>query len=452
MLGRLSARSLRVVMVSVVLSVGAGCVGPQLQRQFQQDYQCQETPRVSSLGGGRYEVKGCTTTAVYDCSGGPCMADGSDDLLEDDSPAPAVLVVREEPAPSPAAERVKLKDGTAFVNLSLRLDAETLLVLRAAPAKFGELVQLSLRRVNSSKDFQACELDWMINGQRLEAPKVKVTAEPPNSTLRGNVAPSAVRELGMVQQFALKACDDRWTLKPQQLLEVRRFVELYEEELAWKGEAHAEGTGGLVAPAGGWPKWEHLGQAPGESTGETLSGAQLFKLLSPSVFQLEVQGKDGVSQGSAVAVTPTDLLTNCHVLEGARRIIVKKGADEFIGKITRAHAESDRCVISVKGQALVPIKGVRSPKGLAVGEPLYTLGSPSGLELTLGDGILSGLRTIREHSFLQTTAPISPGSSGGGLFDAKGNLVGITTLVLVGRERLNQSLNFAIPADSFFEP
>src|SRR5262245_24697219 len=105
MLGRLSARSLRAVMASVVLSVavGAGCVGPQLQRQFQQDYQCQETPRVSSLGGGRYEVKGCTTTAVYDCSGGPCMADGSEDVLDDEPPA--VLVVREEPAPGPAAER-----------------------------------------------------------------------------------------------------------------------------------------------------------------------------------------------------------------------------------------------------------------------------------------------------------------------------------------------------------
>jgi S1-C subfamily serine protease len=51
---------------------------------------------------------------------------------------------------------------------------------------------------------------------------------------------------------------------------------------------------------------------------------------------------------------------------------------------------------------------------------------------------------------VQTTAPISPGSSGGGLFDAQGNLVGITTLVLTGRERLNQCLNLAIPADAYF--
>jgi len=56
------------------------------------------------------------------------------------------------------------------------------------------------------------------------------------------------------------------------------------------------------------------------------------------------------------------------------------------------------------------------------------------------------------HTYVQTTAPISPGSSGGGLFDARGNLIGVTTLALVGRERLNQALNFAIPADTYFKP
>ena len=53
---------------------------------------------------------------------------------------------------------------------------------------------------------------------------------------------------------------------------------------------------------------------------------------------------------------------------------------------------------------------------------------------------------------LDCTAPISPDSSGGGLFDVRGNLVGITTLVLAGRERLNQSLDFAIPAEAFWQP
>jgi S1-C subfamily serine protease len=88
---------------------------------------------------------------------------------------------------------------------------------------------------------------------------------------------------------------------------------------------------------------------------------------------------------------------------------------------------------------------------LEVGEKVYTLGSPVGLELTLSDGLVSGRRDEAGFQLVQTTAPISPGSSGGGLFDARGNLIGVTTLVLTGRERLNQALNFAIPADAFWQ-
>ena len=94
---------------------------------------------------------------------------------------------------------------------------------------------------------------------------------------------------------------------------------------------------------------------------------------------------------------------------------------------------------------------MRSFDSLEVGEPVYTLGSPVGLELTLANGLISGRREEDGRHFVQTTAPISPGSSGGGLFDARGNLVGVTTLVLAGRERLNQALNFALPADDFWQ-
>jgi S1-C subfamily serine protease len=83
---------------------------------------------------------------------------------------------------------------------------------------------------------------------------------------------------------------------------------------------------------------------------------------------------------------------------------------------------------------------------------VYTVGAPSGLELTLANGIVSGLRTRDHRRLIQTTAPISPGSSGGGLFDAHGNVVGITTMVLADSGRLNQALNFAIPADEFWKP
>ena len=79
---------------------------------------------------------------------------------------------------------------------------------------------------------------------------------------------------------------------------------------------------------------------------------------------------------------------------------------------------------------------------LKVGEAVYAVGAPRGLELSLSDGIVSQLRG-GPPPFIQTTAAISPGSSGGGLFDAEGRLVGFTTLYI----KSGQSLNFAMPVE-----
>lgn len=140
------------------------------------------------------------------------------------------------------------------------------------------------------------------------------------------------------------------------------------------------------------------------------------------------------------------------MVEGAIKLVLQQEKQEWPASVVRADPATDRCIITAAGQSFVPVAGVRNYDSLEVGELLYTLGAPVGLELTLASGILSGLRQEDGRPFVQTTAPISPGSSGGGLFDARGNLVGATTLVLAGRERLNQALNFAIPADSFWQP
>lgn len=77
---------------------------------------------------------------------------------------------------------------------------------------------------------------------------------------------------------------------------------------------------------------------------------------------------------------------------------------------------------------------------------VFTVGAPRGLEQTLGDGLISGLRSGASVRLIQTSSPISPGSSGGGLFDSAGNLLGITTFML----RESQALNFAISAEDFW--
>jgi hypothetical protein len=91
----------------------------------------------------------------------------------------------------------------------------------------------------------------------------------------------------------------------------------------------------------------------------------------------------------------------------------------------------------------LPSVRIASSQWLEVGDPVYAIGAPQGLELTLSDGLISGIRESKGTEYIQTTAPISKGSSGGGLFDAQGRLVGITTMFL----KEGQSLNFAVPAE-----
>jgi S1-C subfamily serine protease len=107
--------------------------------------------------------------------------------------------------------------------------------------------------------------------------------------------------------------------------------------------------------------------------------------------------------------------------------------------------ETDRCILYVENVMLEPVQGFRKYQDLKIGETVYSVGSPQGLENTLGIGIVSGKRNLDKVQLIQTTAQISQGSSGGGLFDHFGNLVGITTF----RVKESEGLNFAIAIDNF---
>jgi hypothetical protein len=118
---------------------------------------------------------------------------------------------------------------------------------------------------------------------------------------------------------------------------------------------------------------------------------------------------------------------------------------------------SDLCLLFIVTQdiqPLHPITRTRSANTLQTGEQVFTIGAPKGLALTLSEGIVSrlemapmseqevgGVKMPRMVTRIQTTAPISPGSSGGALFDRQGALVGITTSSI----RDGQNLNFALP-------
>lgn len=170
------------------------------------------------------------------------------------------------------------------------------------------------------------------------------------------------------------------------------------------------------------------------------SASEVFAIASPAVFGIGVMTTDDNARiGSGVLVAPGKVATNYHVVANARAIYIKQGDTTVEGVLEIADAKHDIALVSAPALTGRPITLNASLP--LVGQNAYAIGSPRGLDLSLSVGIVSSLRPVPDGTLIQTTAAISQGSSGGGLFDAQGRLIGLTTAqVLEG-----QNLNFAIP-------
>ena len=172
---------------------------------------------------------------------------------------------------------------------------------------------------------------------------------------------------------------------------------------------------------------------------------KLYAVTAPGVWRVFAMNAQGApfSQGSGVVIARETLITNCHVIAGAKSVVVKHDNQSFDVRLQHIDLERDLCQLTARNMTTAPVPLGDSDK-LVVGQKVYTLGSPRGLELTLSDGLVSGLRNDEQSMKLmaiQISAPISPGSSGGGLFDENGKLIGITRAVL----RDAQNINLAVP-------
>jgi S1-C subfamily serine protease len=151
---------------------------------------------------------------------------------------------------------------------------------------------------------------------------------------------------------------------------------------------------------------------------------------------------NGIAMGSGVVVERATVITNCHVAKAGPRLKVKHQGSVLDATLVLADEEHDLCRLSVVGLDAPAVEQGRL-KQVKVGQKVYALGAPQGLDLTLSDGMVSSLRDVDEGSVIQTSAPVSPGSSGGGLFNEHGQLIGIVTFQM----RSGQNLNFAVPVD-----
>jgi Tfp pilus assembly protein PilF len=182
----------------------------------------------------------------------------------------------------------------------------------------------------------------------------------------------------------------------------------------------------------------------GAANHNSLSSVEIFQRVSPSVFVVEALGGNGESLdlGSGVAIAPNLLITNCHVVQNGSSLRISRASEKWAARLVEALPSRDLCGLRPARLDLEPVT-VRSSSTLETGESVYAIGAPEGLELTFSQGVISALRATDGVHMVQTSAPTSPGSSGGGLFDGEGNLVGITTFQL----KEGQSLNFAMPGE-----
>ncbi len=169
-------------------------------------------------------------------------------------------------------------------------------------------------------------------------------------------------------------------------------------------------------------------------------------VVTASEHAIELAARTEHAQGSAVAITDHILLTNCHVVAGRPQIAVSQDGVGGRANLIYGDPAGDRCFLQVDGLVLHPVQGVRRVDDLKVGETVYSVGTPNGLERSFNQGLISGLRQWEGVRIVQNTAPIWFGSSGGGLFDERGNLVGITTAIASNMP----NTAFSIAAEDFW--
>jgi len=184
--------------------------------------------------------------------------------------------------------------------------------------------------------------------------------------------------------------------------------------------------------------------------GEAKETREVYTGAKPSVVLIISYDHNNIPlcMGSGFYIKKNTLLTNYHVLRGGSSFVCKLIGQEkrFKGiRITHFSKSLDLALLEVDSDGIpLPI----AKNGTAqVGDKVVAIGNPKGLEGTVSEGIVSGLRPVEQFNIFQITAPISPGSSGGPVLNTQGEVLGVATFTITDA----QNLNFAVPAFLFSE-
>ena len=227
------------------------------------------------------------------------------------------------------------------------------------------------------------------------------------------------------------------------------------ESVSSSDSASSSGTASTVGHSS-------LTVSSGASTDGDLTVSQIAAQTANSVVEITTESttydmfmRQTVSEGAGSGVILTSdgyIVTNNHVIEGAEKITVTlKDGTSYSGKLVGTDSQGDIAVVKIEATGLQPAV-IGDSSTLQVGDMAVAIGNPLGqLGGTVTDGIISALdRQIdldgKTMTLLQTNAAINPGNSGGGLFNGKGELIGVVVAKSSGSGI--EGLGFAIPINT----
>jgi S1-C subfamily serine protease len=215
--------------------------------------------------------------------------------------------------------------------------------------------------------------------------------------------------------------------------------------------------------------------ASASDVNEGLTAADIYKKYAPGVVFVRAEivqqisspfdlyggtAQNSEATGSGFVIDSSgDILTNNHVVEGARSVTVSFADNHTVkAQVVGKDPSTDLALLKVapEGLALQPLP-LGSSRDVQVGDPTIAIGNPFGLDRTLTTGVVSALqREIRApngvgiRDVIQTDAAINPGNSGGPLIDAAGRVIGINSQIETGGSNAtgNVGIGFAVPIDT----
>lgn len=192
-----------------------------------------------------------------------------------------------------------------------------------------------------------------------------------------------------------------------------------------------------------------------ESTNEggknrELTPTELFRKAAPAVVTIKVKKGHGEGGGSGFFIdSDGTIATNSHVVNKAIGVTIKM-MDGSVARGVELLAEdedADLALLRVKVDSRIVALPLTDSDDIQVGDRIICIGNPLGLEHTLSDGLVSSRRTYQGKNWVQMTAPISPGNSGGPVLNMRGEVIGIATASIQQFMGRAQNLNLAVPVN-----